>query len=82
MKAMFFTYLRWGLRMPELPKCKIENITLPHSSVDVIISNYVVNLPADSEARVGEDFPIASMQFRVPRIANEEFCRRTIRADH
>lgn len=30
-------YLRWGLRMPELPKCEIENITLPHNSEDVII---------------------------------------------
>jgi arsenite methyltransferase len=47
-----------GLTNVEFLKGEIENIPLPDSSVDVIISNCVINLSADKDRVIGEAFRV------------------------
>ena len=47
-----------GLPNVEFLKGEIENIPLPDNSVDVIISNCVINLSADKEKALGEAFRV------------------------
>jgi arsenite methyltransferase len=49
---------RSGLDNAEFLRGEIENIPLPDSSVDVIISNCVINLSADKERVLGEAFRV------------------------
>src|SRR5208282_2349619 len=45
-----------GLENVEFLKGEIENIPLPDNSVDVVISNYVINLSADKDRVLRESF--------------------------
>src|SRR5512144_1343285 len=47
-----------GIRNVEFLKGEIENIPLPDNSVDVIISNYVINLSADKDRVLREAFRV------------------------
>jgi ubiquinone/menaquinone biosynthesis C-methylase UbiE len=47
-----------GLTNVEFLKGEIENIPLPDNSVDVIISNCVINLSADKDRVIGEAFRV------------------------
>src|ERR1700723_2658011 len=47
-----------GVENVEFLKGEIENIPLPDTSVDVIISNCVINLPADKDAVLREAFRV------------------------
>jgi arsenite methyltransferase len=47
-----------GLENVEFLKGKIENIPLPENSVDVIISNCVINLSADKSRALAEAFRV------------------------
>jgi 2-polyprenyl-3-methyl-5-hydroxy-6-metoxy-1,4-benzoquinol methylase len=49
---------RSGLENVEFLKGEIEHIPLPDNSVDVIISNCVINLSADKDAVLGEAFRV------------------------
>lgn len=50
--------LRAGVENVEFLKGHIENIPLPDASVDVIISNCVINLSADKRTVIGEAFRV------------------------
>src|SRR5437899_10542149 len=47
-----------GLDNVKFIKSEIENIPLPDNSVDVIISNCVINLSADKDRVLGETFRV------------------------
>ena len=47
-----------GVKNVEFLKGEIENVPLPDSSVDVIISNCVINLSADKRQVIGEAFRV------------------------
>ena len=47
-----------GITNVEFLKCEIENIPLPDNSVDVIISNCVINLSADKDRVLREAFRV------------------------
>src|SRR6202049_2378706 len=47
-----------GVENVEFLKCEIENIPLPDNSVDVIISNCVINLSADKDRVLREAFRV------------------------
>lgn len=50
--------VRWGLRNVEFLKGFIEDIPLPDGSIDVVVSNCVINLSPDKEAVFREIFRI------------------------
>jgi arsenite methyltransferase len=50
--------LKAGIENVEFLKGEIENIPLPDNSVDVIISNCVINLSADKDRVLGEAFRV------------------------
>jgi arsenite methyltransferase len=50
--------IKAGLDNVEFLKGEIEHIPLPDSSVDVVISNCVINLSADKDAVLGEAFRV------------------------
>jgi ubiquinone/menaquinone biosynthesis C-methylase UbiE len=47
-----------GLTNVEFLRGEIENIPLPDDSVDVVISNYVINLSGDKDRVLKEAFPV------------------------
>ena len=48
--------IRSGLTNVEFLRGEIEHIPLPDNSVDVIISNCVINLSADKDRAIAETF--------------------------
>ena len=54
-----------GVENVEFLKGEIENIPLPDNSVDVIISNCVINLSADKDRVMGEAFRVLKPGGRV-----------------
>jgi arsenite methyltransferase len=49
---------KWGLTNVEFPKGEIENIPLPDNTVDVIVSNCVINLSGDKDRLLQEAFRV------------------------